>query len=69
MRNDLAKDDTKTKADSPRRSLRRAVFGLERQVEQEQEHIARSNRRKSLLVVALFVIVLAALLIAYLQPA
>ena len=69
MRNDPPKDDSEAKAESPRRSHRRALFGLERQVEHEEEDIARSNRRKTLLVVALFIFVLTALLIAYLQPA
>ena len=67
MPNDRAKDNSTPKAQGPWRSLRNAVFRLDRQVEREEETIARSNWRKTLLVVTLFLVVLIALLVAYLQ--
>ena len=67
MRNDRAKDNSPPKAQDPWRSLRTVVFHLDRQVNREEKNIARSNWRKTLLVVALFLFVLIALLLAYLQ--
>lgn len=49
--------------------LRHAVEELEEDYQQEQEEIARRNRRKTLLVGLLLAFVLGALLLGYLLPA
>jgi hypothetical protein len=56
-------------SETSRDYLQRALEELEHEVDEEEEEIARSNRRKTLLVGLLLFFVFLALAVSYLLPA